>query len=70
MVLVSHSEVSYFAEPSRPGDAVPTIKVNDVSNAIWYDSDGSDQKRIEVSSSILSEGHEDEDDYFQRIVNC
>jgi hypothetical protein len=43
--------------------------VNNITNAIWYDSDGRDQKRVEVDTLISLEGHEGENDYLKRIVD-
>jgi hypothetical protein len=43
--------------------------MDNITNAIWYDSDGRNQKRIEVGTTISLEGHEGENDYLKRIVD-
>ena len=59
----------YFAESSGPGPVVDAVEVDNITNAIWYDSDGRNQKSVEVDTLISLEGNEGENDYLKRIVD-
>ena len=43
--------------------------MDNITNTIWYDSNGCNQKRVEVDTLISLEGHEGENDYLKRIVD-
>jgi hypothetical protein len=59
----------YFADSSGQSPVVSAVEVDNITNAIWYDSDGCNQKRVEIDTLISLEGHEGENDYLKRIVD-